>query len=213
MQVNTKTLRASGRMGLTLIEVMIAVAITALGVIATMELIRATTTTNTYNERQALAMSLAGNAREMLSGLSFSEPTPTGVTTSQLPNIGPDDGETTLRDYDDVDDFNGWSSDVRPDLATGAPIGPVDALRQVITETVTINGASVTRVNPELANYRQRIVVEAVDPLNLNTVVTTGTNYTNRRVVRITVIVERRNGAAWVEAARLRWLKTRWRAQ
>ncbi|MEI7767143.1 MAG: hypothetical protein WCJ97_06865, partial [Phycisphaerae bacterium] len=118
MQGKRKTARASGRYGLTLIEVLIAVGITALGVVATMELIRATTTTNTYNERQALAMSLAGNAREMLSGLSFSDPAPT-ETTATLPNIGADDNEAGLLDYDDVDDFNGWSSDVRPDLPTG----------------------------------------------------------------------------------------------
>jgi type II secretory pathway pseudopilin PulG len=212
MQGKRKTARAAGRYGLTLIEVLIAVGITALGVVATMELIRATTTTNTYNERQALAMSLADNAREMLAGLSFSEPTPTG-TTATLPNIGADDNEAGMLDYDDVDDFNGWSSEVRTDLATGDPIGPVNALRQVITETVTINGNSVTRVNPELANYRQRLLVEAVDPVNLNTVATSGTTYTNRRTVRITVIVERRSPSGWNEAARLRWIKTRWKAQ
>lgn len=212
MQGKRKTARAAGRYGLTLIEVLIAVGITALGVVATMELIRATTTTNTYNERQALAMSLADNAREMLAGLSFSEPTPTG-TTATLPNIGADDNEAGLLDYDDVDDFSGWSSEVRSDLATGDPIGPVNALRQVITETVTINGNSVTRVNPELANYRQRLLVEAVDPVNLNTVETSGDKYTKRRTVRITVIVERHSPSGWNEAARLRWIKTRWKAQ
>jgi hypothetical protein len=119
--------------------------------------------------------------------------------------FGPETGET-LATYNDVDDFDGFDSTTRPDLASsGLPIGPVDAARRVITETV--NG--VAQVPVEWRNWRQQIAVDPVDSNNLATVYPKPN--TARTCIRITVTISYKAPGTtdWALITQLRWLKTR----
>ena len=65
----------------------------------------------------------------MMANLPFCDPA--GGTAT----FGPETGRDTAT-YNDVDDFDGFDSTVRPDLPAGSPVGVVDAARRVITTTV-----------------------------------------------------------------------------
>lgn len=181
--------------GITLIETAAATVIIGLACTALIRLTMTTTIQNSASQKLSAGIMLAENIREMMAGLSFNDPG-YGVTT-----FGPE-GAETLATYNDVDDFNGFDSQNRPDLPIGSPIGVIDANRKVITETV----GEVQQVPNEWLNWRQQITVTPVKATDLTTVETT---LTNRAVVRIEVVVSHRENGAWVPITNLRWLKAR----
>jgi hypothetical protein len=134
----------------------------------------------------------------MMAGLPFSDPS-NGTQT-----FGPESGET-LATFNDVDDFDGFDCTVRSDIAAGQPVGPIDAARRVITETV----GGVTQVPAEWKNWRQQIAVDPVDSNNLNT--TYPKPNTARVCIRITVTISYKppGSSTWETVVQLRWLKTR----
>jgi len=155
------------------------------------------TTTIHGNMAQKLSagIMLAENIREMMAGLPFNDSN-YGLTT-----FGPETGET-LATFNDVDDFNGFDSQTRSDLAAGAPVGVIAANRKVITETAD----GVEQVPDEWLNWRQKITVTPINPSDLTTVVTATTT---RSMVRIEVTISHRESGAWVPVTTLRWLKAR----
>jgi hypothetical protein len=171
--------------------------IVGLAITALIKLVLTTTQQDAMSQRSTAGSLLAENVREMMAGLPFADPG-TGTTT-----FGRETGETALSQYNDVDDFNGFDSTTRTDIAAGQPVGVIDAARRVILDPVT------GQIPAEWANYRQQIAVEPVDPTNFNTVLPT--SVTNRSVVRITATVSYRAGSAasWQSVATLRWIKTR----
>jgi Tfp pilus assembly protein PilV len=189
----SRTRRAFSLIETTLTTIIVGLAITAL-----VKLVLTNTQQNAYTQRLTTASLLAENCREMLSGLPFNNPS-NGTLT-----FGPETAET-LATYNDVDDFDGFDSTNRPDIASGQPVGPVDAARRVITQTV--NG--VTEVPPEWRNWRQQIAVDPVDPNNLATVYPKPN--TARACIRITVTISYKSpgSTAWNTITQLRWLKTR----
>jgi type II secretory pathway pseudopilin PulG len=186
------------RRAFTLIETTLTIIIVGLAITALVKLVLTNTQQNAYTQRLTTASLLADNCREMLSGLPFSDPS-NGTLT-----FGPETAET-LAAYNDVDDFDGFDSTTRPDIAAGQPVGPVDAARRVITQTV--NG--VTDVPVEWRNWRQQIAVDPVDPNNLATVYPKPN--TARTCIRITVTISYKSpgSTAWDTITQLRWLKTR----
>jgi type II secretory pathway pseudopilin PulG len=189
--------RRSG--GWTLIETTLTIIIVGLAVTALVKQVLASTQQNRYTLRLTTGSLLSENCREMMAGLPFADPM-NGTSA-----FGPDSGET-LANFNDIDDFDGFDSTVRADLPVGSPVGPIDAQRRVITETV----GGVTQVPLEWKNWRQQIVVDPVDPMNL-----TGTPYpkpnTARNCVRVTVTISYLppSSTTWETVVQLRWIKTR----
>ncbi len=186
------------RRGWTLIETTLTTIIVGLAVTSLVKLVLSSTQTNRYTQRLTIGALLAENCREMMDNLPFCDPAEATL------NFGPETGETFLT-YNDVDDFDGFDSTNRPDLAAGSPIGPVDAARRVITTTV----GGVQQVPLEWLNWRQQIAVDPVDPTNLN--VTLPKTNTARNCLRVTVTISYLppGDTNWQLVTQLRWIKTR----
>jgi Tfp pilus assembly protein PilV len=192
--------RRSGRRGrgFTLIETTLTTIIVGLAITALVKQVMTSTQQNRYTQRLTTGCLLADNCREMMSGIPFNDP------ANGTLSFGPEGGET-LATFNDVDDFDGFDSTVRADIASGQPVGPVDAARRVITETV----GGVAQVPVEWRNWRQQIAVDPVDPNNLNTVYPKPN--TARVGIRITVTISYMapGTGTWEQVTQLRWLKTR----
>lgn len=186
------------RRGFTLIETTLTCIIVGLAITALVKQVMTSTQQNRYTQRLTIGSLLAENCREMLANLPFCDPAEATL------NFGPEPGEV-LATYNDVDDFDGFDSTNRPDLASGSPVGVVDAARRVITTTV--NG--VPQVPAEWVNWRQQIAVDPMDPNNLGTVYAKPD--TTRNCVRITVTISYMPPGenAWEPVTQLRWIKTR----
>jgi type II secretory pathway pseudopilin PulG len=187
-----------GRRGWTLIETTLTTIIVGLAITALVKQVLATTQQSAYTLRLTTGSLLAENCREMMMGLPFADP------MNGTSGFGPDSGET-LATYNDIDDFDGFDSTNRPDIAVGQPVGVVDASRRVITETV----GGTTQVPAEWVNWRQQIAVDPVDPTNFNT--TFPKPNTARNCVRVTVTISYKSPgtSTWTQVVQLRWIRTR----
>ena len=190
--------RAPRRRAFTLVETTLTTIIVGLAITALVKLVLTSTQQNRYTQRLTIGCLLAENGREMLANLPFCDPAEATLI------FGPEPGEVPAT-YNDVDDFDGFDSTVRPDLPVGSPVGVVDAARRVITTTV--NG--VQQVPAEWANWRQQIAVDPIDPNNLATVFPKPD--TTRNCVRVTVTISYLppGEATWQTVTQLRWVKTR----
>jgi hypothetical protein len=125
--------------GFTLIEAALTTVIVGTGVLAIVAAQQAYHQKNDWAQRSGTAMLLANELRELTMPMPMIDPI-TGATT-----IGPEAGEASVADYDDLDDF------------AGVPVGgvypgttfdpPIDAMRRQI---------------PDMAGWSQQIVVESV---------------------------------------------------
>jgi len=186
------------RRAFTLVETTLTTIIVGLAITSLVKLVLTSTQQNRYTQRVTIGCLLAENCREMMANLPFCDPAEATL------NFGPETGEV-LATYNDVDDFDGFDSTVRPELAAGSPVGVVDAARRVITTTV--NG--VPQVPAEWKNWRQQIAVDPIDPNNLATVYPKPD--TARNCVRVTVTISYLppGESTWQGVTQLRWVKTR----
>jgi type II secretory pathway pseudopilin PulG len=100
------------RRGFTLIEAAMTTVIIGVGCVAMLQLLGAGTLANNDGAELTTGMNLAGNIRECLTGVAYSDPTtPT--------HWGTETGEASVASYNDLDDFDG---------KTFSP--PIDARRQ-----------------------------------------------------------------------------------
>jgi type II secretory pathway pseudopilin PulG len=103
--------RSRSRPGFTLIEAAITTVIVGVGCVSMLALMGAGTQANNDGAELTTAMNLAGNIREAMAGVAYTDPTtPT--------HWGPEAGEAAVAAYDDLDDFDGY---------TASP--PIDARR------------------------------------------------------------------------------------
>ncbi len=205
--------RAAARRGFTLLECALAMVILAVGVLALIEAQGYFYTANQFSSQSATGAYLAGEIRERMRQLPKHDPV-TGLykTGAVLSGWGPDAGESTPADYDDVDDFDGV------EFGTGAANpGPIDSSGRVITQT-DINGVVETSggANVALRGWKQRVIVDKVEPFNY--AVVRSDDYenlgsapvlaVNQYALRVTVIVTyAAPGAAQpAEMARLVWI-------
>lgn len=94
------------RRGFTLIEAAMTTVIIGVGCVSMLALLGAGTMANGSGAELTTAMHLAGNLREAMTGLRYADPTsPT--------HWGAENGET-LASYNDIDDFDAWSSNPYP---------------------------------------------------------------------------------------------------
>jgi Tfp pilus assembly protein PilV len=172
--------------------------IVGLAVVALVKMTLNATQQNRYSERLTRASILADNCREMMAALPFNDPA-SGTTT-----FGPQSGKT-LATFVDVDDFDGFDSTNRPDLASSAPKGVIDANRQVITATI----GGVTQVPDEWLGWRQQIAVDPVDQNNVTLALPKPD--TARTVVRVTVTVSKQIPGSnnYEQILQMQWLKAR----
>jgi len=156
------------RRGFTLIEAAVTTVILGVGFVAMLELFGATTKNLRVADAITSSTMLADHVMEMTQTMPFNDPQSGALT------FGPEADETTTAAIDDLDDFR------RTGVTTGAPATqtifdpPVDASRQSLSGFI---------------GYRQVVVVEPVNPANLNTVVAVAPY----RVLRITLMLQKKS--------------------
>jgi len=160
-------------------ETALATLIVGSAVLSLVKLVTSTTQQSSYTQKITTGLMLASQIREMMADLPFCDPY-NGVDTS-----GPDVGETTVAQYNDVEDFNGY---------TACP--PIDAHRQPITG---------------LPDWRQVVTVTLVGDNSGNTL-NGVVNNLGAVVERVKVVVSYRTpgGNNWQPVASSVWLKTKY---
>lgn len=149
--------------GFTLIEAALTTVIIGTGVLAIVAEQQAYVQKNNWSQRTATGVLLANELRELTLSLPASDP-----LTGQA-NFGPETGENSVADFDDLDDFAGEVD------ANGIGAGttfdpPVNALRQEI---------------PDMGNWSQFIEVANVLPDNISSTFTQPLGTTD--LIRVTV--------------------------
>jgi len=159
--------------GFTLIEAALTTVIVGTGVLAIVAAQQAYIQKNDWAGKTGIAMNLANELRELTLTLPMHDP----ITGTAFMGVEP--GETSVTDYDDLDDFAGTitsgkgSGIVFGDTDDGADqAGPINALRQVV---------------PDLDGWSQEIIVENVLPNDISSTFTADLGSTE--MMRVTVYV------------------------
>lgn len=168
----TRARRVPARRAFTLLETALALVIVMVGVLAIMEAQTSFIRSNTWSSHEATATYLASEIRERLrqlprhdptTGLSFQGP----VGSQVLVGLGPETGEITVDDMDDIDDYNQVLFGLN-----GTHPGPIDAFGQIIPqidpEGIVVLGAGG---EPEpLQGWSQYVEVFKVDPYQVSNI-------------------------------------------
>jgi hypothetical protein len=172
--IRVRTARA-GSPGFTLIETALATVIVGVGVLALLDAQAAFHLSNDWSTHAATGTYLANEVRELTRKFPKHDPV-TGlyfVTQGQnqvLRGWGPEAGESTVGDLNDLDDFDGltFSNSGTAILTDGNLTGPIDAFGNVIPDILT-NGTVRLDANGQpmpLQGWSQSITVEKLDPYN-----------------------------------------------
>lgn len=173
------------RAGFTLIEASLTMVIVSTGVLAIVSAQQAYHIKNDYAVRAATGQLLANEIREMTFGLPQHDPI-TGAA-----NFGPEPGEASVADYDDLDDFAGVVD------AAGVGAG--------LTLNPPVNAVGVTL--PNMGRWTQQISVGNVFPNFIDTVNTEPLGTTDMVRMTVQVFYQEDTGAAdRIEVARMIWV-------
>lgn len=164
------------RRGFTLMETALTTVIIGVGVLALIDAQQAFMRTNAWSTQAATATYLANEIREMARKLPRHDPV-TGLYTTGTPPAttlngwGPEPGEVTARDFDDIDDFDGmlFVNDGTAGVADHDLAGPIDAFGNVIPE-ILANGEVMTdgQGNPRpMQGWSQLVTVQKIDPFDM----------------------------------------------
>jgi hypothetical protein len=162
-----------------LIETALATVIVGVGVLALLDAQAAFHVSNDWSTHAATGTYLANEIRELTRKLPNHDPVTGLYFTTQgqtqiLHGWGPEAGETTVGDFNDLDDFDGitFSNSGTATLTDGNLTGPIDAFGNVIPDILT-NGTIRLDSQGEpmpLQGWSQSIRVEKLDPFNTSTV-------------------------------------------
>ncbi|MCC6322850.1 MAG: prepilin-type N-terminal cleavage/methylation domain-containing protein [Phycisphaerales bacterium] len=165
------------RSGFTLIETALATVIIGVGVLALVESQQAFIKSNGWSTHAATATYLANEIRELSRRMPRHDPV-TGLFsqnvsgTATLRGWGPETGETTIGDFDDIDDFDGLTISYvgTAGLDDSDLPGPIDAFGQVIPQ---INNDGTAALDGEgnplpLQGWSQVIQVQKVNPADFS---------------------------------------------
>lgn len=162
------------RRGFTLIEAALTTVIISTGVLAILSAQQAFHRKNDWSQRIGTGMQLANELREMTMVLPLNDP----ITGSA--NLGPEETELTVADFDDLDDFAG----VVAESGYGAGVTfdpPINALRQPIAN---------------MPGWSQKIEVANVLPDNISATTTQPLGTTEMVRVKVTVYYQSPQDAA-----------------
>jgi hypothetical protein len=154
--------------GFTLIEASLATVIIGVGVLAMVDAQSSFIVSNQWSSHAASATFLANEIRELTRPLPKHDPVvglflqDDGEGGSVLLGWGPDAGETTLQDFDDIDDFDGltFSFIGTPGWEDADLPGPVNAFREVIPG-LTVDGQ---QADESMFGWYQTVIVRKVHP-------------------------------------------------
>ena len=183
--IGNRQLRRRRAGGFTLIEAALTTVIISTGVLAILAAQQAFHKKNDWAQRSGTALLLANELRELTMVLPKHDPF-TGKD-----NFGPEENETSLADYDDVDDFAG-------PVTTGIGQGltfqpPINALRQTI---------------PDMDKWSQHIDVASVLKDNISSTFTQPIGSTDLLRVTVTVMYQGANDPDPVTIGTLSWIVT-----
>lgn len=155
--------RAGGARAFTLLETALTLVIIAVGVLAVIDAQRYFTQGNSWSSHAATATFLANEIRELSSRLPRHDPVSgLSIIDDALVGWGPESGEVTAADFDDIDDFDGLSFRFDGTPADGPLIldddlpGPIDAFGNLIDDL----GGDGT------FGWIQTVLVDKVDPFD-----------------------------------------------
>ncbi|MCA9287569.1 MAG: prepilin-type N-terminal cleavage/methylation domain-containing protein [Phycisphaerales bacterium] len=203
--------------GFTLIETAMSLVIIGVGVVAVVDAQQAFMRSNTWSSQAASGTFLAGEIREMTRHLDRHDPV-TGLFLDgpTLVGWGPEIGEVTVQDYDDLDDFDGVEFGALGDFP-----GPINAYGEVIPQ-LDADGQVVLDPNTGLPlpmqGWTQRVEVFKVSPFDTAVALPPdhedppSGNFEGRTVDRfpllVTVIVEYQGpyDNAPLEVTRITWI-------
>ncbi len=175
--------RRSRASGFTLIEAALTTVIVGTGVLAIVAAQQAYHQKNDWAQRTGTAMLLANELREMTMPLPVADPI-TGTS-----NIGPEVGETTVDDYDDLDDFAGIPTGGVFPGTTFDP--PIDAMGRDIAD---------------LDGWSQTIEVEGVFEDNIGTQITVAPGAADMLRMTVNVLYQGPNDANPSTVTQLSWV-------
>lgn len=205
----------AARPGLTLIETALAIVIIGVGVIAMIDAQTAFMRSNAWSSQAATATFLANEIREYSRSFSRHDPvTGIGLDGGVLFGWGPEPGEVTVADYDDLDDFDGVRFGDNGDFP-----GPINGFGELIPQIDADGNPVLANGNPVgMTGWSQTVLVEKVDPFDPSLVLADnfqqpgGAGWPGRRVgefpLRVTVIVAFRAPGAVdeEEITRVTWI-------
>ena len=135
--------------------------IIGVGVLAMVEAQQAFIHSNLWSSHAASGAYLGGEIRELMRGLPRHDPA-SGLSGDPAV-FGPETGETTVDDYDDIDDFDGVIFGLN-----GTNPGPIDAIGRLIPQLDNL-GAVVLDENDNpvaMAGWSQQVIVEKIEPFD-----------------------------------------------
>ena len=144
-QVNRIRPRMARSRGFTLIETALATIIVGVGVLSMVAAQQAFHKQNMWSSNASIATRLGNEIREMTLNLPRNDPVTGGAFW------GPEDNETWVGAFDDLDDFDGDGEGLIFSAALGN--GPINARREII---------------PNMTGWAQIVTVHNVDPTDIN---------------------------------------------
>lgn len=189
LQPCRKTTAASARprrrraSGFTLIEAALTTVIVGTGVLAIVGAQQAYHQKNGWAQRTGTAMLLANELRELMMALPAHDPM-TGTA-----NLGPESNESSVADYDDLDDFAG---PVTSGVGAGLTFSPpINALRESLSD---------------MEGWSQTIEVANVLPDNISSTFTQPLGSTPMMRVTVSVLYQGPNAATAETVTQLTWM-------
>jgi hypothetical protein len=180
MKRRQPTYRNHGR-GFTLIETALATIIVGVGVLSMVSAQAAFHKQNNWSTHASTATRLGNEIREMTLNLPRLDPVTGAIVW------GAEANETSVADFDDLDDFDGTGSGLVFSAALGN--GPLNAQREII---------------PNMAGWEQVVTVKNVDPFDITSVEADGS--TTMIMVEVIVTYQGPNDSDPQEMTRVTWI-------
>lgn len=171
-------MKLKNQKGFSMIELVMTIMLLSLGIPSLMHLFAETTMTGARAVVRPTAVSLANEMMEEVKSRKFDERSAKDASNNWSTTLGPDSGESAKANYDDVDDFNGYSQSfagytgytatVSVGYVTAANMNTVIALPSPATNgcTSSYKLITVTISNSALpANYVLKTLVTEVQSL------------------------------------------------
>jgi Tfp pilus assembly protein PilV len=169
--------------GFTLIEAALTTVIVGTGVLSIVAAQQAYHQKNDWAQRTGTAMLLANEVRELTLPMPMSDP----ITGTSF--IGPEPGENSVADYDDLDDFAGAPVSGDYPGVTFSP--PIDAMRRQIAD---------------MPGWSQHISVASVLEENIGASFTSAPGTTNMLRLSVDVLYQGPNDAEPSTVTTLTWV-------